>query len=104
MSISSLIKEEDRIAGTGDRLQLPERLYEISRERAEGRNTIQVMDADGDDPSFPFLIDRDRLDAVEAWIATTEIGEVDAVHIKLGHGPEQVTQILSRVGVRIRQV
>jgi len=81
MSISSLIKEEDRIAGTGDRLQLPERLYEISRERSEGRNAIEVMDADGDDPLLPFLIEGDRLDPVQAWIGKTEIGEVDAVDL-----------------------
>ena len=101
--ISSLIKEEDRIASTGDRLQLPERLYEISREPFEGRNAIEVVDADGDDTLFPILVEGDPLDPVKAWIGKTEIGEVDALDLEVGHGIVQVSQVLSPVDVRIRK-
>ena len=104
MSISSLIKEEDRIAGTGDRRQLPERSYEINWEPFERRNAIEVVDADSDDTPFSFLVEGDPLDPVEAWIGKTEVGEVHAFDFEGGHGIAQVPQVLSPVDVRIRKV
>src|SRR5439155_12470460 len=104
MSISSLIKEEDRIAGTGDRLQLPERSYEINWEPFERRNAIEVVDADSDDTPFSFLVEGDPLDPVEAWIGKTEVSEVHAFDLEGGHRIAQVPQVLSPVDVRIRKV